>query len=84
MCSWKMCVCLSVLSESPVVVSAWREQIFTVGSEELGLCPSDNLRGKNVIYNYWKQNREEDSMKALQVIRVAGKKEFINCKKIWC
>lgn len=36
--------------------------------------------GKNVTCNYWKQNREEDSMKALQVITVAEKKEFIN----WC
>lgn len=42
-------MCLSVLNELPTVLSSWREQIFTMGSGDLGLGPSDNARGKNVI-----------------------------------
>lgn len=44
---------MSVLNELPTVVSAWREQIFAMGFGDLGLGPSDNSRGKNVIsFNY--------------------------------
>ena len=42
-------MCLPVLNELPTVVSAWREQIFTMGFRDLGLGPSDNSHGKNVI-----------------------------------
>lgn len=42
-------MCLSVLNELPTVLSAWREQIFTMGFGDLGLGPSDNSHGKNVI-----------------------------------
>jgi len=42
-------LCLSVLNELPTVVSAQREQIFTMGLGDLGLGPSDNSRGKNVL-----------------------------------
>lgn len=41
-------MCLSVLNELPTVVSAWREQIFTIGFRDLGLGPADNSHGKNV------------------------------------
>lgn len=44
-----------------------------MGSEDLGLCPSDNSRGKNVTHHYEKANVQEDSMKVLQVIKAAGK-----------
>lgn len=42
-------MCLSALNELPTVVSAWRDQIFTMGFGDLGLGPSDNSRGKNVL-----------------------------------
>lgn len=42
-------MCLPVLNELPTVVSACREQIFTMGLWDLGLGPSDNSRGKNLI-----------------------------------
>ncbi|KQL00103.1 hypothetical protein AAES_33793 [Amazona aestiva] len=67
-------MCLPVLNELPTVVSAWREQIFTMGLGDLGLGPSDNSRGKNLICNYREADVWEDSKKALQVVRIAEKK----------
>lgn len=61
-------MCLSVLNELTTVVSACREQIFTMGFGDLGLGLSDNSRGKNVILNYRKAIRWEDSKKMLQVV----------------
>lgn len=71
-----------MLNELTTVVSACTEQIFTMGFGDLGLGPSDNSRGKNVIFNYRKAIRWEDCKKMLQVVRVAGKnQEFITHKK---